>query len=149
MTYLVNILSRHMMNPTFDHWKMTKKVLRYLKGTIDIRLINEKCVKNLKVIDYSNSDFASDMEDIKSTSGQVFFLGGLPITWNNLKKKVVALSLCKAEYIATTLAMCQGVWIARLLKEVMGVEIEVVKIIVDNQSAIMVRNTSSQHNQAH
>ena len=58
-----------MMNRTFDHWKMTKKVLRYLKGTIDIGLIYEKCVKNLKVIDYSDSDFACDMEDRKSTSG--------------------------------------------------------------------------------
>ena len=62
---------------------------------------------------------------------------------------MVALSLCEAEYIAITLAMCQRVWIARLVKEVIGVEIEVVKIIVDNQLAIMVSNTSSQHNLAY
>ena len=42
--------------------------------------------------------------------------------------------------------MCQGVWIARLVKEVMGVEIEVMKIWVDKQSAIMLSKTSNHHN---
>ena len=102
MTYSVSILSRYMMNPTSDHWIASKRVLRYLKGTIDFGLVYVKGVKNLNVIGYSDSDFAGDVEDRKSTSGQVFFLGGLPITWNSLKQKVVALSLCEAEYIAIT-----------------------------------------------
>ena len=55
-------------------------MLRYLKGTIDFGLVYVKGVKNLNVIGYSNSDFAKDVEDRKSTSGHVFFLGGLPIT---------------------------------------------------------------------
>ena len=67
-------------------------MLSYLKGTIDYFLIHEKDMKDLKVIGYSNNDFAGDVEDSKSTSGQVFFLGGLPITWNSLKLRVVALS---------------------------------------------------------
>ena len=126
-----------MVNPTSDHWREAKRVLRYLKGTIDFGLIYEKGVKDLKVIGYSDSEFASNVEDNKSTSGQVFFLGGLPITWNSLKQKVVVLSSCEAEYIEITSAMCQGVWIARLVKEVMRVKIEAVKIMVDNQLTII------------
>ena len=102
-----------------------------------------KGMKNLNVIDYSDSDFAGDVEDRRSTLGQVFLLGGLPITWNGLKQKVVALSSCEAEYIAIMLAVCQGVWIARL---VMGVKMEAVTIMVDNQSAIMLSKTSAHHN---
>ena len=146
MTYLVSIFSRYMVNPTFGHWTTAKRVLRYLKVTIDFCLIYEKGMKDLKVICYSDSHFASDVEHRKSTLGQVFFQGGLPITWNNLKQKVVALSLCEAKYIEITSVLCQGVWIARLVKEVMGVEMEVVKIMVDNQSAIMLRKTSAHHN---
>ena len=86
------------------------------------------------------------MEDRNSTLGQVFFLGGLPITWNSLKQKVVALSSCEAKYIAIKLVVCQGVWIIRFVKEVMGVEIEVLKIMVHNQSAIMLSKTSAHHN---
>ena len=135
-----------MVNPTFDHWATVKRMLRYLKCTIYFGLIYEDGVKNLKVIGYSNSDFTSDVEDRKSTSGQDFFFGGLPITWNSFKQKVVALSSCEAKCIIITSAVCQGVWIARLVKEVMGVKIEAVKIMVDNQSTIMLSMTSTHHN---
>ena len=135
-----------MVNPTSYHWIAAKRVLRYLKGTINFGLVYVKGVKNLNVIGYIDSDFAGDVEDRKSTLGQVLFLGGLPITWNSLKQKVVALSSCEAEYIAITSAVCQGVWIAKLVMEVMGVKMEAVKIIVDNQSAIMLSKTSAHHN---
>ena len=141
MTYSVSILSRYMVNPTSDHWIAAKRLLRYLKGTIDFGLVYVKGVKNLNVIGYSDSDFTGDVKDRNSTSGQVFFLGGLPITWNSLKQKVVDLSSREAEYIAITSAVCQGVWIAR-----MGVKMEAVKIMVDNQSAIMLSKTSAHHN---
>ena len=59
---------------------------------------------------------------------------------------MVALSLCKVEYIVIILAVCPRVWIARLAKKIMGVEIEAVKILVDNQSAIMLSKTSAHHN---
>ena len=64
-----------MVNPTYDHWTTAKRVLSYLKGTIDFRLIYEKGVRNLQIIGYSDSDFSNDVEERKSTSRQVFFLG--------------------------------------------------------------------------
>ena len=135
-----------MVNPTSDHWIAAKRVLRYLKGTIDFGLIYRKGVKDLNVIGYSDCDFVGDEEERKSTPGKVSFLGGLPINWNSLKQKVVVLSSCAAEYKAITSTVCEGVWIARLVKEVMRVEMELVKIMVDNQSAIMLRKTSAYHN---
>ena len=95
-----------MVNPTSNHWTIAKRVLRYLKGTIDFGLVYEKGVKDLNVIGYSNSDFIGDVEHRKSTSGHVFFLGGLLISWNSLKQKVVALSLCEVDYIEITSAIC-------------------------------------------
>ena len=148
MTFLVSILSIYMVNPTSDHWKTAKGVLRYLKGTIDFGLIYEKGVKDLYIAGYSDSDFAGDVDDRKTTSGQVFFPGGLLITWNSLIQKVVDLSLCEVKYIAITLHVCQGVWISRLVKEVMGVEIELMKITIDNQSVIMLSKTSEHHNRS-
>ena len=105
MAYSVSIFSRYMVNPTFNYWTAAKRVLRYLKGTIDFSLIYEKGMKDLNVINYSDSEFTSDVEDRKSTSGHVFFLGCLPITWNSFKQKVVALSSCEAEYITIALAI--------------------------------------------
>ena len=84
-----------MINPTINQWIIAKRVLRYLKGTIDFGLIYKivhPLVKNLKIIGYSDNDFFGDVEDKKSTTRKVFFLGGLHISWNSLKQKGVALS---------------------------------------------------------
>ena len=60
-----------MVNYTSDHWIEAKMVLRYFKGSKDFSLLYEKGVNNYKVIGYSNSDFNSNVEDRKSTLGQV------------------------------------------------------------------------------
>jgi hypothetical protein len=52
------------------------------------------------------------------------------------KRKVVALSSCEAEYIAAGSGACQGVWLARLLKELLGSESGAPVLKVDNKSAI-------------
>jgi hypothetical protein len=53
---------------------------------------------NHRLIGYSDSDYAGDVDDRKSTSGMLYCLGESPITWNSGKQKVVALSSCEAEY---------------------------------------------------
>ena len=58
----------------------------------------------------------------------------------------MTLSSCEVEYITIISAVCQGIWIERLVKEVLGIEIEAVKILVDNQSAIMLNKISTHHN---
>jgi hypothetical protein len=46
------------------------------------------------------------------------------------------MSSCKAEYIATTTAATQAIWMARLLGELLGRELEVVELKVDSKSAL-------------
>ena len=49
---------------------------------------------------------------------------------------MVAISSCEAEYIATTTAVCQGIWLAWLLDEMLNKETVPSKLFVDNKSAI-------------
>jgi hypothetical protein len=49
---------------------------------------------------------------------------------------VVAISSCEAEYVAATTAACQGIWLARLLGEMLNEEPLQPKLLVDNKSAI-------------
>ena len=49
---------------------------------------------------------------------------------------MVALSSCEAEYIAAATATCQGVWLARLLADLLDVEVGAPVLRVDNKSAI-------------
>ena len=75
-----------------------------------------------QLVGYSDSDMAGDVDDRKSTSGVLFFLGKSPVSWQSAKQKVVALSSCEAEYIAATMAASQGVWLSRLLADLTGEE---------------------------
>ena len=66
----------------------------------------------------------------------LIFLGSAPISWLSLKQKVVAMSMCEAEYVAVATAACQAVWLRRLLGELTGVEVHPPALMVDNQSTI-------------
>ncbi|KAE8733627.1 hypothetical protein F3Y22_tig00001120pilonHSYRG00301 [Hibiscus syriacus] len=81
----------------------------------------------------------------KNTSGLIFFLGSYPISWCSQKQKVVALSSCEAEYIAACAASCQGVWLGRLLADLLKTEVKKVILKIDNQSAITLSKNSVHH----
>jgi hypothetical protein len=123
--------------PKQEHLDAVKRVLRYVTGTLDYGLLYPRGRSgSLKILGYSDSDMAGDIDDSRSTSGVLFFLGDGVAMWSSQKQRVVALSSCEAEYIAGTSAACQGVWLARLLVEMMGTQAKTPQIMMDNLSAI-------------
>ena len=97
----VSLLSRFMHNPSRIHYAVAKRVLRYLKGTKNHGL---KYVHNEdnRLIGYTESDWGGSLDDGKSTSGYVFFLGTNAISWSSKKQKTTALSSTEAEYVSAT-----------------------------------------------
>ncbi|XP_066354614.1 secreted RxLR effector protein 161-like [Miscanthus floridulus] len=85
----------------------------------------------LKLLGYSDSDHAGDLEKRKSTSGILFFLNDNVVTWTSQKQRVVSLSSCEAEYIAVASAACQGVWLSRLIADLTGEKIQKFKLLMD------------------
>ena len=71
--------------PTSDHLSAAKRILRYVKGTLNFGLRYSKYQPQDPLIGYSDNDFAGDMDDRKSTYGHVFFLGSSIISWGSLK----------------------------------------------------------------
>ena len=69
-----------MSNPNSEHTSAAKRTLRYIRGTSSFGLSYEKMKKNRSIQGFSNSDFAKDSDDRKSTTGQVFFIGNSAIT---------------------------------------------------------------------
>ena len=66
---------------------------------------------------YSDSDWARDMDDKKSTTGFVLYIGDITFTWSSKKQSIVTLSTCKVEYVPAITCVCHFIWIRRLLKE--------------------------------
>ena len=90
LIFSVGYLSRFMSKPYSNHMAAAKRVLRYIKGTLDYGLVYESD-KEPRLTRYCDSDYAGDLDDRKSTSGYIFLLISKPIAWNCSKKK---LSLC-------------------------------------------------------
>jgi len=85
----------------------------------------------------------------KSTTGVLFFLGDSPVSWQSAKQKVVAQSSCEAEYIAAAAAAAnQGVWLARLLAEMLDSVVSRPLLRVDNKSAISLIKNPVHHDRS-
>jgi hypothetical protein len=136
ITFAVSYVSRFMERPTVEHQAAVKHVLRYIAGTLRFGCWFAKGTEETRLTGFSDSDHAGDQDDRKSTSGLFFFLGSRPISWQSQKQKIVSLSSCEAEYIAGTGAVCQGVWLARLLGELTDEDTRKFELFIDNKSAI-------------
>jgi hypothetical protein len=135
-----------MEGPTAAHWAAVKQILRYISGTIGHGCRYTKGTTAVPaLVGFSDSDLAGDVDDRKSTSGVMFFLDSGIITWTSQKQKVVALSSCEAEYIAAATAACQAVSLSRLLGDLIGEPPKVVKLHVDNKSAIELSRNPVHH----
>ncbi|KAG6537922.1 hypothetical protein ZIOFF_003025 [Zingiber officinale] len=125
--YAVGLVSRYMEDPTTTHLKIAKRILRYIKGTIDFGLLYSTS-NHFKLEGYSDSDWGGDIDDRKSTTGFVFFMGDTAFTWMSKKQPIVTLSTCEAEYVAATSCVCHAVWLRNLLNELSLPQEEATKI---------------------
>lgn len=85
---------------------------------------------------FTDSDFAGDWNDRKSTSGYLVRWDGAAITWSSKKQSIVALSSTEAEYVAAAACACQVVWIRGILEEFGIKQKEATVIKCDNTSTI-------------
>ena len=74
ISFAVSKLSRFVSNPGDDHWHALERVMRYLKGTASYGIHYNGDPRVLE--GYSDSNWISDADEIKSTSGYVFTLSG-------------------------------------------------------------------------
>ena len=97
ITQAVGAVSKFNSCPTEAHLTAVKRILRYLKGTINIGVRYERSADD-SLIGFSDADWAGDMDDRHSTTGNLFLMSGGAISWFNRKQPVVALSIAEAEY---------------------------------------------------
>jgi hypothetical protein len=136
LMYGVSLISRYMSRPTMSHWLAAKRILRYLKGTTELGIFYTKNEGCSKLLAFTDSAYAGDLDDRRSTSGYVFMIGSGAVSWSSKKQPVVTLSTTEAEYIAAALCACQCIWLKRILRKI-GVEQDEGTIIqCDSSSAI-------------
>ena len=94
ITYVVSVASRYMDQHHDIHWRAAKRILNFVQGT-RTHGIFYKAKYDLDLIGFTDSDWAGDNTNQKSTSGYVFMLAEGPISWSSKKQSAIALHLQK------------------------------------------------------
>ena len=159
ITYSVCFCARFMSNPNREHFKELYKVWGYLIRFPDLG-INYNCFgDNLIFKGYSDSDWANNLSDRKSTSGFIISLSNSTnnnitnnniISWNSQLQKSVALSSCEAEYIALKEALKEIIYLNQMFIYLnqslkLGYNLITPKVLVDNTSAIKLAENPEFH----
>ena len=95
------------------------------------------------LVGYSDADWASSVDDRRSTSGYCFSLtkSGPLISWKSRKQPTVALSSCEAEYVALASAVQESLYLRQLMKDIdRKGDYDSVLIFEDNQGTIALAN---------
>ena len=116
ISYVVSVVSRYMHDPRSGHLDVVYRILRYLKNSPGTRLLF-KSHGHLDVESYCDVDWASCLDDRRSTSGYCIFVGANLVSWRSKKQSVVSRSATKAEYRAMSHGLSEMLWVRNLLSE--------------------------------
>jgi hypothetical protein len=114
LPFVTGMLGRYQKSPGISYWNGIKKALRYIQGIKGIMLTYERS-DSLKIVGYSDSDFAGCLDTDRSTSGYVFKLAGGAISWSSSKQTVMTSSTMYAEFIACYEAVGQAMWLKKFV----------------------------------
>jgi len=112
--FSVCLCARFQSNPKESHFKVVKRILKYLKGTIKVGLWYPSDYK-ITISGFSDSNYARCKLDRKSTSGTCHLLGSSLKSWNSKKQACVALSIVEVGYIVAGHDCAQIIWVKHQL----------------------------------
>ncbi|CAJ2640974.1 unnamed protein product [Trifolium pratense] len=144
LAFSVCLIARYMDKPTDMHLTAAKRILRYLKGTMSLGILYKRG-SELQLHGWTDSDYAGDIDDRRSTSGYVFKLGSSAISWSSKKQPIVTLSTTEAEFVAAASCACQAVWLKKILHQLRKDQNKSTVIFCDNSSSIKVSKNPIMH----
>jgi len=145
--YSVSVISKFMHDPRKSHLIAAKRILKYIKGTMEYGLLfhNGSRSEGNELIGYSDSDWYGGLTDRRSTSGYVFNFNDAAISWCTKKQLVIALSSCKDEYDAGNFATFQDLWLDSVMKELKCEIVKPLTLRIDNKYIISLAKNSISH----
>src|SRR5690606_22481974 len=108
-------LAQHAKAPREAHWAALKRLLRYLKGTLDYGILLKSNNERSDLQVYADAEFAGSNVHRKSFGGFVILFGGSPVSWRSKKQSGIAQSTTEAELVEMSNACRELVWLLRLL----------------------------------
>lgn len=110
----MSIVSQHMAKPSPTYWLTIKKIVRYLKDSLNFK----SCLgrDNITLHGYCHVDWTGDANNRRSLRGYMFFVGVRAISCNCKKKPTIARSTIEIEYILISHWALDAIWLSLLLE---------------------------------
>jgi len=143
LSFAVNKVCQFMHCPQEHHWRVVKRILRYLARTENHGLIIQRS-QHKSIIGFSDADWATNTDDRKSTTGYCIYFGANIVSWSSHKQKVVSRSSTEAEYRSIAAVLAEILWLTSLLQE-LHISTEVPKIYSDNLGAVQLAANPIMH----
>ncbi|CAL2224604.1 unnamed protein product [Prunus armeniaca] len=135
ISFAVQHVAQFMSIPRTSHLTAAKRILRYLKGTLQLGLEFRSSSSPLALHAYSDADWAGCPDTRRSTSGYCIFLGPNLISWSAKKQPTVSRSSAESEYRSLAGVSAETVWISNLLHELHVPASRPITLYCDNLSA--------------
>ncbi|KAF5471074.1 hypothetical protein F2P56_011546 [Juglans regia] len=116
ISFAVNKIFQFMHSPKNSHWSAVKRVLRYLKGTINLGLLFRP-QSSLHLQTYCDVDWGGCPDDRRSTGGFCIYLGSHLVSWSSKKQSTVARSSTEVEYKSLASSAAETIWLQTVLRE--------------------------------
>ncbi|GJX21883.1 putative ribonuclease H-like domain-containing protein [Tanacetum coccineum] len=134
--FVVCLCARFQVTPKVSHMHAVKRIFRYLKHQPKLGLWYPKD-SPFHLEAFSDSDYAGDNHDRRSTSGGCQYLGRRLVSWQCKKQTIVAISSTEAEYVAAASCCAQVLWMQNQLLDY-GFNFMNTEIHIDNESTICI-----------
>ena len=125
-----------MHDPREPHLAALKRILRYVRGTLDLGLLLQPST-TAELTVYSDADWAGCPDTRESTSGYAVFLGSNLVSWSSKHQNTVSRSSAEAEYRAVA-------WLRQLLLELHAPR-RASLVYCDNISTVYMSSNPVQH----
>jgi hypothetical protein len=146
LSYTVNALSRKQSDYTFEDWQKVKRVLRYLRGTMNLGL--KYTGKGAGLECYADASLGTNDANGKSTSGLIVKLFDDIIYWRTKRQSHVALSSAESEYLAMSLACKELVCLREMCTRLLRLQIIPI-LYEDNNAAIKIATSDESQTLKH
>jgi len=144
IAYAVQQICLYMHDPREAHLAAAKRILCYLKGTLDYGLVIPRSSPSQLTV-YTDADWAGCPDTCRSTSGYAVFLGSSLVSWSSKRQPTVSRSSAEDEYRAVANGVAEATWLHQLLQELHHPMSSACLVYCNNVSAVYLSTNPVQH----
>ncbi|GJS70182.1 ribonuclease H-like domain-containing protein [Tanacetum coccineum] len=144
ISYAVQQVCLHMHDPREPHFSALKRILRYIRSTLDfgLQLFSSSTTD---LVAYSDTDWAGRLTTRRSTSGYCVFLGNNLLSWSSKRQSTLSRSSAEAEYRGVANVVAETCWLRNLLRKLHTPLSSATLVYCDNISAVYLSCNPVQH----